>query len=111
MNVQKLDFELIIDLHYILPLLESAHMLIKYAQGWDVYIYDFVKTIKMCRSKMYELYNDPKCKFKGEVFNGVHNFLEGKHEGLPLIFTKPPSCDDDWCTTKFNGHIDWVHFW
>jgi hypothetical protein len=63
----------------------------------------------MCRSKMYKLYNDPKCKFKGEVFNGFHNLLDGKHEGLPLIFTKFPSCDDDWYTTKFNGHIVWVH--
>ncbi len=34
MNVQKLlDFELIIGLHCILPLLELVHMLIKYAQG------------------------------------------------------------------------------
>jgi hypothetical protein len=46
MNVQKLlDFELIIGLHCILPLLELVHMLIKYAQGWDVYIYDFVEAI------------------------------------------------------------------
>ncbi|CAK9203246.1 unnamed protein product [Sphagnum troendelagicum] len=33
-------------------------MLIKYAQGQDVYICDFVEAIKMCKSKMYELYND-----------------------------------------------------
>jgi len=50
-------------------------MLIKYAQGRNVYIYDFVEAIKMCKSKMYELYNDLGCKFKGETFNGFHNLL------------------------------------
>jgi hypothetical protein len=37
-------------------------MLIKYAQGQDVYIYDFIEAIKMCKSKMYQLYNDLECK-------------------------------------------------
>ncbi len=95
-NVQKLlDIELILSLHYILPFLELVHMLIKYAQRQDVYICDFVETIKMCKSKMYELYNDLECKFKDEVFNGFHIFLDGKHEVLPMIFTKSPLGDDD----------------
>ncbi len=100
-NVQKLlDIELIPRLHCILPCLKLVHMLIKYAQGRDVYIYDFVEAIKMCKSKMckskmYQLYNDLECKFKDEVFNGFHKFLDGKHEVLPLIFTKSPLGDDD----------------
>ncbi len=71
-NMQKLlDIELIFGLHYILPFLELVDMLIKYAQGQDVYICDFVEAIKMCKSKMYELYND----LEGETFNGFHNLL------------------------------------
>jgi hypothetical protein len=40
------DVELILNLHYILSLLEFVHTLIKYAQGRDVYIFDFVEAIK-----------------------------------------------------------------
>jgi hypothetical protein len=71
----------------------------------------FVEAIKTCKSKMYKLYNDLECKFKGEAFNGFHNLLKGKHEGLPLIFTKSPLADVDLCATKFNGHTIWVHYW
>jgi hypothetical protein len=54
-NMQKLlDIELIFYLHYILPFLELVHMLIKYPQGRDIYIYEFVEAIKMCKSKMYK---------------------------------------------------------
>jgi hypothetical protein len=44
---------------------------------------------------VYKLYNDLECKFKDEVFNGFQIFLDDKHEVLPLIFTKSPSCDND----------------
>ncbi len=74
--MQKLlDIELIFYLHYILPFLELVHMLIKYAQGRDVYIYNFVEAIKMYKSKIYELYNDLECKFKVQTFNGFYNLL------------------------------------
>ncbi len=69
-NLQKLlDLELIFGLHSILSLLELVHNLIKYTQGKDVYICDFVEAIKMCRVKIYELYIDHECKFKDEAFH------------------------------------------
>ncbi len=94
--MQKLlDIDLIFGLHYILAFLELVHMLIKYAQRRDVYICDFIEAIKMCKSKMYKLYNDLGCKFKGETFNGFHNLLLNKHEGLFFIFIKSLLDDDD----------------
>jgi hypothetical protein len=59
---------------------------------------------------MYKLYNDLECKFKGEAFNGFH-LLEGKHEGLSLIFIKSPLGDVDLYAIKFNRHTIWVHSW
>jgi hypothetical protein len=46
-------------LHVTIFLIGSC-TLIKYAQGMDVYIYDFIEMIKMYRSKLYELYVDLK---------------------------------------------------
>jgi hypothetical protein len=86
-------------------------MLIKCTQGRDVFICDFVEAIKMCKVKLYELYIDHECKFKDEVFNAFHSLLILKHDGLPLLFIKSLTIDDDWCATKFNGHTTLVHFW
>jgi len=95
-NLQKLlDLELILGFHCILPLLELIHTLIKYTLGKDVYICDFVEAIKMCRAKLYELHIDPKCKFKDETFNAFHSLLARKHDGLPLLFIKLPTIDND----------------
>jgi hypothetical protein len=33
-----------------------------------MYICDFVEVIKMCKSKLYKLYRDPKRKFGDEIF-------------------------------------------
>jgi hypothetical protein len=56
-----LDVKLIFSLHCMsLFFLIGSCTLIKYAQGMDVYIYDFVEIIKMYRSKLYELYVDFK---------------------------------------------------
>jgi hypothetical protein len=95
-NLQKLlDLELIIVLHHILPVLELVHILIKYIQGKDVCICDFVEIIKMYRAKLYEFHIDPKCKFKDEAFNAFHSGLVRKHDGLPLFFIKSPTIDND----------------
>ncbi len=110
-SLQKLlDLEHIFTLHYIL-LLELVHTLVKYTQEKDVYICDFVEAIKMCKVKLYELYIDHECKFKDEVFSAFHSLLARKHDGLPLLFIKSPTIDDDWCVTKFNGHTTLVHIW
>jgi hypothetical protein len=49
----------------------------------------------MCRAKLYELYIDPKCKFKDEAFNAFHILWVGKHDGLLLPFIKSLTIDDD----------------
>lgn len=57
-NVQKvLNVKLIFSLHCIMLLFELAHTLIKYAIGKDVYSNDFIKTIRMCKFKLYKLRN------------------------------------------------------
>jgi hypothetical protein len=112
-NLKKLlNLKFILRLHCILPFLELVHTLIKYVQGRGVYICDFVEAIKMCKDKLYVLYNDLECKFKDEAFNAFHSLLVGKHDGMPLLFINgSPTIDDDWYVTKFNGHTILVYFW
>ncbi len=91
------NVELIINLHCILPLLELVHTLIKYAQGRDVYIFNFVEAIKDVQYLNFVLYIDIECTFKDEVFNAFHSPLVKKHDGLLLVFIKFPTIDNNWC--------------
>ncbi len=94
-NVQKvLNVKLIFSLHCIMLLMllfELAHSLIKYAIGKDVYINDFVETIRMCKFKLYEMCNDFEYKFNVEVFKTFHSFLAKKPWwiGLWFLFNHP----------------------
>jgi hypothetical protein len=46
------EIELILGLLYILPLLECVHMLIKVAQGRNVFVCDFVENVKQVQQKI-----------------------------------------------------------
>jgi hypothetical protein len=95
-NVQKvLNVKLIFSLHCIMLIFEFAHTLIKYAIGKDVYINDFVETIRKCKFKLYKMCIDFEYKFNDEVFKTFHSFLAKNHDELALIFVESPTCDDD----------------
>jgi hypothetical protein len=91
-NLQKLlDLELILGLHYILLFLELVHTLIKYAQGRDVYTCDFVEEVKMWRTKLYELYIDPKCNSKMKLLmHSIVFWLENVMGCLCFSLSHPP---------------------
>jgi len=59
----KLDFlcdlHILMGLSYFMPLLEAVNVLIKFAQGGDVFICDFVTFIKICQTKFYMVYSNP----------------------------------------------------
>jgi hypothetical protein len=88
-NLQKLlDLELMIGLHYLLLFLELVHTLIKYAKGRDC---DFVEEIRMCRTKLYELYIDPKCNSKMKLLmHSITSWLENMMGCLRFSLSPPP---------------------
>ncbi len=46
------DLHMLLGLFCLLPLLEVVNALIKYVQGRDVFICDFVATIKICQTNL-----------------------------------------------------------
>lgn len=61
----------------ILPLLKSVHNLIKVAQSKDVFLCDFVTSVKICESELYWMYVDCEWYFQDEsftYFNDVGGF-------------------------------------
>jgi hypothetical protein len=49
------DLQILLELVYILPLLEFVHALIEFAQMWDVFVCDLVAAIKVCQGDMYNM--------------------------------------------------------
>jgi hypothetical protein len=63
-NLQYLcDIEVVMGLAYIMPLLESAHALIKFAHAHDTFVCDFVTVVKMCCVELYNMYLDLEKKY------------------------------------------------
>ncbi len=52
------DLQILLGLACIFPLLKSMHVLIKFAQMWDIFVYDLVATIKICQDDFYNMYFD-----------------------------------------------------
>jgi hypothetical protein len=52
------DIHILLRLACILPLLESMHVLIKFAQSKDVFVCDLVVPIKDCQGDVYNIYYD-----------------------------------------------------
>jgi hypothetical protein len=67
--IAKHDFELFYDvnlliyLSFLLPMLETIHVLIKFAQKKDVFVCDFITAIKICQKQLYFHYFHLETKY------------------------------------------------
>jgi hypothetical protein len=50
--------QILLGLACILPLLKSMHSLTKFAQMWDIFVYNLVGTIKVYQGDFYNMYCD-----------------------------------------------------
>ncbi len=78
------DFQTLLGLAYILPLLESMHDLIKFAQMRNVFICDLVVTVKVYQGDMYNMYLEQSSTFITYIFWAFKSLLECKHENIHL---------------------------
>jgi hypothetical protein len=57
------DLHMLLGLSCLLPLLEVMHALIKFAQGRDIFICDFVTIVKNCQANLYMMYSNPSSNY------------------------------------------------
>ncbi len=83
MNYENLcDFQVLLGLVCILPLLEFVHAFIKFAQVRDVYVCDMVAIIMVCQGDIYMMYCDQTSKFTVANIWAFKSLLEFKHENI-----------------------------
>ncbi len=74
--------KMLLGLKAIMPLLEEVHSLIKFSQLHDVFICDFIATMKICEMDVYMMYYDNHYYFQGDVFGNFHAFINNVHESM-----------------------------
>jgi hypothetical protein len=85
LNYENLcDFQVLLGLVCILPLLEFVHAFIKFAQMKDVYMCDLVAIIKVCQGDIYMMYCDQTSKFTIANFWAFKSLLEFKLENIQM---------------------------
>jgi L-rhamnose mutarotase len=67
---------MLLGLSCLLPLLEAMHALIKFAQRKDIFICDFVATVKFCQENLYMMYSNPSNNYQREHFQVFSNVVE-----------------------------------
>ncbi len=78
----RFNFNLLCGLHILLGLscllrlLEAMNVLIKFVQGRDVFICDFVVTIKIHQTNIYMMYSNPSNNYLGEHFKVILDVVE-----------------------------------
>ena len=91
------NFELLVDLELLLslavfqPLLTTVHCLIKFAQAQDVFICDFLQSVKCVQEELARKYIDPATTFSKEDFSEYHDLVDLKHPSMCMRWEQFPS--------------------
>ncbi len=78
------DFDVLLSLACIFFLLRTIHSLLKFSQGTDNFICDFVSVMKICQTEMYSLFVNLVTNFQDEMFHEYHALLDSSHESITL---------------------------
>jgi hypothetical protein len=96
--VHLCDLHIFLGFGCILPLLESVHALIKFAQFRNVYVYDLV-----CQGDVYSMYYDKTPKFTIDSFWVFKSLLELKRENIHMHWIFDAKSRIPHLTFKLNG--------
>jgi hypothetical protein len=61
------DVEILLSLVCLVPMLEILNALVTFAQLCDIFVCDFVATMKICQDDLNKLYVDPVLAFIGNL--------------------------------------------
>ncbi len=70
----EVDVSLLLTFDCLMLLNEIVHALIKFFQKRNVFVCSYVATIKVCKSQLYSLFNDPNTCYVFDVFKDFQGF-------------------------------------
>ena len=66
----------------LVSLIESLDSLITFSQNRDVFIYDFIGVVKVCKGQLYSMYNCHSRVFSTNEFFVFKSIIEGTHDHI-----------------------------
>ncbi|KAG0572981.1 hypothetical protein KC19_VG138700 [Ceratodon purpureus] len=80
------DVQILLGLACLLPMLRSLHSLIKFAQGRDLFVCDYVAPIHCCMEEVQAFYVDEAKSFEQDIFWDFKALLQTKHDHIPMTW-------------------------
>ena len=85
-NLQMLsDVETVLALTCLMPLLETLNGVIKFSQGRNIFMCDFVGAIGQCQIELFQNYCDHNLAFTSSAFSEFKQLLAFTHESIKFV--------------------------
>jgi hypothetical protein len=69
-------------LSYLMPMLVVVHFLIKSIQLQDVFVCNFIATISICKTNLFQMYFNQTSGFRGDAFKHFNQLVDCTHETI-----------------------------
>ncbi len=92
----------------LIQVLEEVFSLIKFNQLYDMFVCDFIITMKVCQGDIYALYFDLANNLTSFQFLTFNYFLEVNFFGLPMMRTMNLITKIENLTFEGNGQAIWA---
>jgi hypothetical protein len=77
-----IDVEFLLGLNVMMLMLKVVHSLIKFAKLRDVFVYDFITLVKICKGDVCRMFYDKQSSFEGNVFNNFTILINVANENI-----------------------------
>ena len=125
-HVAKKNFECLTDVQSILgllcllPLVEQLNQLIKFAQGRNIFVCDFVAALRVCQAQLFTNYQDPRSSYLSDAFFDFNSLVDFTHDAIKMVWKEGLNTGDEqlvfdcmgvpiWAQQKFD-HSDTPRF-
>jgi hypothetical protein len=78
------DIQILLGLSGLLPLLRCVHSLMKFSQGRDIFVCDYMAAIQVCISEITAFYIDDTTAFSQDIFWDFKALEQVRHDAIPM---------------------------
>lgn len=78
------DIQILLGLSGLLPLLRCVQSLMKFAQGRDLFVCDYVAAIQVCMAEITAFYVDDTTAFSQDIFWDFKALEQVRHDAIPM---------------------------
>jgi hypothetical protein len=98
------DLQTFLSIPCILPMLRSLNVMVTYAQGRDVYINDYVNTVKLCILELQARYVEPRTWNNKREFPQLFEYTQNATYVMELEWFQDLQLNENFLNFRIAGH-------